>query len=579
MTFFGPDIRNGLPIGLGSGPGFGIQPFDPSYLFEGGVQGAWYDPTDFSTLFQDAAGTTPVTAVEQAVGLMLDKSKGLVLGSELLSTGAVQLQGTATAATYNTTTGVGSVTRVDALNQSYVFILVAPNSVLRIRFTATSGDVRIRDSGPGGVALAVVLNGQSIDQYIATASGLICFTAHVAGTSSFVLTSLKIVAGNHAYQSTGTSRPILRARYNLLTYSEEFDNAAWVKINAGATANAAVAPNGTTTADKLYPTVSAGRVYQDSFTSDPASTFSIYVKAAEMSIFCLRQPGNAGAPIVFLNASTGALSGTSSANATAIDVGNGWYRFTCAFTTTVTDISFSPADAAGSTASTPSGTNGILIWGAQLLTAADVTATGNAYQRVAAATSYDTSNAVWRPFLSFDGTDDSLLTNSIDFSGTDKMTVFAGVTKLSDAAEGILAELSANFNSNNGSFVQLPNSSGLGVANTYASRSRGTASSSITQVAVSAATPAPATNVFTTTHSISGDLSAIRLNGAASGTNGTGDQGTGNFGNYPLYIGRRNNASLPFNGRLTSLIVRGTQSTAAEISATEAWVNQRTGAF
>ena len=36
--------------------------------------GAWFDPSDLSTLYQDAAGTTPVTAVEQPVGKMLDKS-------------------------------------------------------------------------------------------------------------------------------------------------------------------------------------------------------------------------------------------------------------------------------------------------------------------------------------------------------------------------------------------------------------------------------------------------------------------------------------------------------------------------
>ena len=43
-------------------------------LFGAGEQGGWYDPSDMSALFQDAAGTTPVTAVEQPVGLMLDKS-------------------------------------------------------------------------------------------------------------------------------------------------------------------------------------------------------------------------------------------------------------------------------------------------------------------------------------------------------------------------------------------------------------------------------------------------------------------------------------------------------------------------
>ena len=48
--------------------------FSPASLFAGGTEGAWYDPSDLSTLFQDSAGTTPVTASGQPVGLMLDKS-------------------------------------------------------------------------------------------------------------------------------------------------------------------------------------------------------------------------------------------------------------------------------------------------------------------------------------------------------------------------------------------------------------------------------------------------------------------------------------------------------------------------
>jgi len=49
--------------------------FSPASLFADGEQGVWYDPSDMTTLFQDSSGTTPVTAVEQPVGLMLDKSK------------------------------------------------------------------------------------------------------------------------------------------------------------------------------------------------------------------------------------------------------------------------------------------------------------------------------------------------------------------------------------------------------------------------------------------------------------------------------------------------------------------------
>ena len=43
-------------------------------LFANGEQGFFYDPDDLSTMFRDAAGTIPVTAAVQPVGLMLDKS-------------------------------------------------------------------------------------------------------------------------------------------------------------------------------------------------------------------------------------------------------------------------------------------------------------------------------------------------------------------------------------------------------------------------------------------------------------------------------------------------------------------------
>lgn len=53
---------------------YGAGGWTPLRLFRNGEQGAWYDPSDLSTLFQDAAGTTPVAADGDPVGLMLDKS-------------------------------------------------------------------------------------------------------------------------------------------------------------------------------------------------------------------------------------------------------------------------------------------------------------------------------------------------------------------------------------------------------------------------------------------------------------------------------------------------------------------------
>ena len=54
--------------------GFGSSEFSPLDLFADGKQGVWYDPSDKSTLFQDAAGTIPVTTAGDPVGLMLDRS-------------------------------------------------------------------------------------------------------------------------------------------------------------------------------------------------------------------------------------------------------------------------------------------------------------------------------------------------------------------------------------------------------------------------------------------------------------------------------------------------------------------------
>lgn len=56
--------------------GFGLNGggFSPASLFSLAEPGAWYDPSDLSTLFQDDAGTTPVTAAGQAVGMIRDKS-------------------------------------------------------------------------------------------------------------------------------------------------------------------------------------------------------------------------------------------------------------------------------------------------------------------------------------------------------------------------------------------------------------------------------------------------------------------------------------------------------------------------
>ena len=154
----------------------------------------------------------------------------------------------------------------------------------------------------------------------------------------------------------------------------------------------------------------------------------------------------------------------------------------------------------------------------------------------------------------------------------DKMTVFAGVRKLSDATAAIVAELTANLNSNNGAFyVTAPQNS---LSANFGFDSKGT----VEAVASASGFPSPLTAVLTGIGDISGDRSTLRINGIQV-SQVTTDQGTGNYSNAIIYIGRRGGSSVPFNGYLYSLIVRGAATTAAQIAATETWVNSRTGAY
>ena len=176
-------------------------------------------------------------------------------------------------------------------------------------------------------------------------------------------------------------------------------------------------------------------------------------------------------------------------------------------------------------------------------------------------------------YLAFDGTDDFLRTSSIDFTSTDKVSLFTGVRKLSDAAQGVLCELSTSvlLSNNSGSFAVLaPGTVGL---TTFRPYSGGTVLANTNAVPTA---PAPNSFVGTAKMSISIPKIDVRVDGVDRVfTNG--DQGTGTYGNYPLYIGRRGGASHPFNGHLYSLIGIGKLTSDSETAALEKVIAKNTG--
>lgn len=65
-------MRLGLGLGL-PGRGLAATAWIPASLFTASEQGAWYDPSDLSTVWQNSAGTTP-GAIDSPVGRIDDKS-------------------------------------------------------------------------------------------------------------------------------------------------------------------------------------------------------------------------------------------------------------------------------------------------------------------------------------------------------------------------------------------------------------------------------------------------------------------------------------------------------------------------
>lgn len=546
---------------------------NPATLFAAGEQGAWYDPSDYSTLFQDSTGTTPVTAVEQAVGLILDKSKGLVLGPELVTNGDFSSgTGWTTGGGWAIGSGVATATSTSTTLVGSSYPVVGGRGY-RVEFdvvTITGGTLFVR-VGQGTAQTFTTTGRKTCILYSTDTTGIEFYGGTVSCSIDNI--SVRELAGNHAIQPTSASRPTLRARYNLLTYSEQFDNAAWTKTNLNTTGtpayvNVAVAPDGTTTADKLIANTTSGLHFyrQNIATLAGSYTMSVYAKAAEYTGLWLSMDGGSNYGLFTL---TGAGTATATiGTATITAVGNGWYL--CTHTATrvagTAVLFFAAANPPGTLSFAGNDSDGILLWGADFRAANDIASGIPSYQRIAAATDYDTVG--FPVYLAFDGSDDSLLTASVNFTGTDKMTVFSGLSKLSDAAQGAVVELSATIASNNGTFLlAAPNSA----AANYNFSSKGT-----TQVDNTVTTyTAPITNVVTGQGDISAPSNVIRVNGAQVGSVST-TQGTGNFGNYPLYIGRRNNATIPFNGRIYSLIVRGAASNSTQIAQTERWVAAKT---
>jgi hypothetical protein len=466
-------------------------PFEVADLFASGEQGAWYDPSDFTTLFEDSAGTTPITTVERPVGLMLDKSG----------------------------------------------------------------------------------------------------------------------RGNHAFQTSSAARPALRNRYNLLTFSEQFENAAWDK-STGATVSQNTAdttdPLGGNTADKIVETATTGshRVYQErASTTEATFTATCYIKKgtrqwAWMGISATGAGASLTNQVQFFDLDNITLGQQNSAqigantiivfvSAGIEDVGNGWRR--CRITArsqnspTIQGVFVGLASADGTNSYAGATNENGYIWGAQLIVTNDLPS--NAYQRIAAAPTvgsaptYDTDTTKFPPYLEFVADDfmicDSIVAGTSYFEGANApLTMFAGARR---NTTGAFMNVFGMWDNTGGVAAENDN---LGIAYTATT----TQITGTTRDYVASPPTSNDKNVFAGTNAApeTGVITWLRTStdGQAryNGVAGTAaDQTHPALGLALATIGALRRGSTPtiggyLNGYLYGLIIRGAESNATQISNTESYL-------
>jgi len=187
--------------------------------------------------------------------------------------------------------------------------------------------------------------------------------------------------------ATGESLGLLmeEARTNLITYSEQFDNAAWAKVGilafgSGSIANASNAPDGTATMDKIVEDTSTGTHYTQKtyiVTAGVSYTLSFFLKSAERTNAIISigsaafTDSIARTAAINLSEKTITSTGGSILGVALQEFPGGIFRasisvlattslntgFTCYIVQTGTTTSY-----------TGDGTSGLYIWGAQLET-------------------------------------------------------------------------------------------------------------------------------------------------------------------------------------------------------------------
>ena len=237
---------------------------------------------------------------------------------------------------------------------------------------------------------SIILWGAQLEQRSFVTAYTPTTTARITNYIPVLLTSQNNVPRFDHDPTTNASLGLLieEERTNLLTYSSEFGNTAWIRSNTIITDNTIVAPDGTLTGDKLIENTANNlhiiRTSSISVVIGARLTYTVYAKQGERRYFIARindTSSNANASSLVADLQTGTIIGAptsyggfSNTTGSITPVGNGWFRVSLTCTPSVSlvfwkldftnDGTVQP-DGQG-ISYTGDGYSGIYIWGAQL---------------------------------------------------------------------------------------------------------------------------------------------------------------------------------------------------------------------
>lgn len=233
---------------------------------------------------------------------------------------------------------------------------------------------------------------------------------------------------------------------NLLTYSEQFDNAAWTKNLASVTSDVTVSPSGIVDADKIIEAVGVSdhSVYRNpTLLVNTTYTFSIFAKANTRTKIGIALGFTAYGGIS-VRAHFNLITGTfiTSANSpeaySIVNVGNNWYKISITKTTSVAgngSVAVYTLDESGAFTYNGDGTSGLYIWGAQLEAGSTATTYIPTVATATGAARLDYDPVTLQPKgLLIEEARTNLLTYSEQFDNTVWNAATAGVTVTPDNA-------------------------------------------------------------------------------------------------------------------------------------------------